>query len=118
MFLCPSPAIDNEHHDLVFQSVATRHRECRLYSACRRCGIAVTKDKMKKQTKPQNEGHKAHFAIVAKAKVTVDGKTQEFDWDFDVNFTVEMIDYAIKMVAGNIAQVADKIARDGIKVAA
>lgn len=64
--------------------------------------------------KNHGEGHKAHISLVAKATIEIDGKKQQFNIDYDVTITVEMIDYAIRKIASGIAQVADDVARNGI----
>jgi hypothetical protein len=53
---------------------------------------------------------------VANVKVTVDGKVSEYNIDYDVSITVEMIDYVIRQVADGVSKAASKIARDGIGV--
>jgi hypothetical protein len=68
---------------------------------------------LKNNNKP-GQGHQARIAAVLKASVEIDGKKQDFNLEYDLTITVEMIDYAVRLFAGRIAQVADKIAKDGI----
>lgn len=60
------------------------------------------------------QGHKARFAMTAKITVNADGKKQQFNIDYDVTLTVEMIDYAVRLIAGRISEITGKIAGDGI----
>lgn len=67
--------------------------------------------------KPENkgDGHKAHIAVVLDANVEIDGKEQHIHFDYDITVTIEHIDYMVRQIAGSIAQVASKVARDGVK---
>lgn len=60
------------------------------------------------------EGHQAKLAIVADCTTEIDGKKQVYKIDWEVKFTMENVDYAVRLVAGCIAQVADNISRDGL----
>lgn len=60
------------------------------------------------------QGHKAKLAIVGKAITEIDGQKSEFNIDWSFELTVEQIDYAIRLVAGRISEMAGKIAGDGI----
>jgi len=72
---------------------------------------------MKRNTngnKKMGEGHKAKIAVVAKARIEVDGKVTEFKVDYDVNVTIEHIDYMVRQIADGIAQAASEVAKNGI----
>jgi hypothetical protein len=77
------------------------------------------KDKMRKMkgnnNKEKGEGHKARFAVVGTFTTVIDGEKSEFNLNWDVTLSMENLDYAVRDIAGSIAQVAGKIAKDGIK---
>lgn len=63
----------------------------------------------------KGEGHKAKIAVIAHAKIEIDGKVTEFKVDYDVSVTIEHLDYVVREIAGGIAQAAGDIAKNGIR---
>lgn len=68
----------------------------------------------KAKNKESGEGHKARIALVARCKVDMDGKVNEFNIDYDATVTIEYIDYIVRQIASGIAQAAGKVARVGV----
>lgn len=64
--------------------------------------------------KDKGEGHKARLALDLKGTVEIDGTKQEYNCNWDVTITIEMVDYAVRLIAGGIAQAANRIATDGL----
>jgi len=72
---------------------------------------------MKRDTngnKGKGEGHQAKIVVSARAKVDINGEVTEFKVDYDVNVTIEHLDYMVREIAGGIAQAAGEVAKNGI----
>lgn len=70
---------------------------------------------MKTQNKEnRGDGHKAKIVVDLKSTVEIDGKKTSFNINYDLNITFEQVDYAVRAIAGGIAQAASAIARDGL----
>lgn len=67
-----------------------------------------------KNSSDRGEGYQVKCALVGNFTTEIDGKKDEYKVNWEVNFTLENVEYAVRMVAGSIAQVADTIARDGL----
>jgi galactokinase len=69
--------------------------------------------KQKNNDKP-GHGHKAKLAVVGKAVTEIDGQKSEFKIDWSFELTIEEIDYAIRLVAGRISEIASRVAGNGL----
>lgn len=60
------------------------------------------------------QGHKARVAAQIKGSFDIDGDKHTFDINYDITITVEQLDYAVRQIANGIAEVANRVAKDGL----
>jgi hypothetical protein len=76
----------------------------------------VSMKKVDKEADKPGKGQKTHVALdfIMKFKTPEMETEQEIKGSYDLEITIEHVDYLVRNVAGSIARVASKLAEDGI----
>lgn len=69
----------------------------------------------RKALRRRAEGHIVHIAVNATMKDTKNGKVvTEQVFNYDVTLTIEMLDYAVRRIAGGLAQAFERVSENGL----
>jgi hypothetical protein len=68
---------------------------------------------MKNSSNNLGEGHAAKFSLVGTFITEVKGKKEKYGINWVVQFNMENAEYVVHVLAGCLAQVADRLTKDG-----